>query len=708
MSGAADRSRTLAALLAALALALVPAGRSSEAQELAQRRPPEGPPAPSLSVPRLKSLVTDDEPLRLDVRVRNDSGIERSDLRVVTTLHSSVSTRFALHESLDDEPTTSVVHATTRELPPVPAHGARTVPQRHTQQDLGVPTAGTSATVHPLRIALQAEGEVIDDTLTAVVIAGREAVEPLQVSVLLPLTGPPAERANGRVDARAARRLVDPQEAVPSLLQALERHPRAPVTLATDGLALVTLERLRGGADVVSADGEVQRSDPDGSVATAAERVLDRVAAVTAQPALDQLALPYGRADLAALVRHGAEDEATRHVADHTGDIERLTGQRPRTRTLWPAAGIDARTLSRLRGAAESVVLSHDDVTSDPARLTPPPVRRLQADQAGTLRALVPDPWIEQALTDVEPGAGALQAARLIAEVAAVHLERPGVQDRGLLIAPPPDAPTPGAVVDPLLSALETATFAELTSLDAIQSTASDREVPDATLAYPASARRAELSNDYITSLRRARRHVGSLDALLAASRGLVARMDRRLLQAASTAYRDRPEDGLALINDVDDALAGLRRSVTLPETPPVTLAAEEGTLPLRLNSTADVPVRVKVTLRTAAYEVEGGPSHVVDLAPNQDQLLSFDVRSLAPGGTSPVQVIVTDPDGIDELASGTVVVRSTDFSVTGLVVTAGAALFLLTALWRQITRRRRAAAAPATVEPRVRAETGH
>lgn len=707
MSGAANRTRTLAPLLTAIALALLaPASGSSRAQELAQGPPPPEIQAdPTLSVPRLQSLVTDDEPLRLHVRVRNRGNTDRSNLRVITTLHSSVSTRFALHTSLDDEPTTGVIHATTRELPTVPARGARTVPQRRTQEDLGIPTAGTSATVHPLRVALQAEGEVIDEALTAVVVAGRQAVEPLQVGLLLPVTGPPGERADGHIDARAARQLVDPQQAVPSLLQALEHHPQAPVTLATDGLALVTLERLRSGADVVTGDATVQPARPDGPLATAADRVLERIAAVSAQPALDQIALPYGRTDLAALVRHGAADEAARHVGDHTGDIERLTGQRPQTRTLWPPAGVNAATLRRLRGAAESVVLSQSDVTTDPARLTPPPVRRLQAGQAGTLRALVPDPWIEQALTDVEPGGGALRAARLIAEVAAVHLERPAVEDRSLLIAPPPHTPIPGAVIDPLLSALQTATFAELAGLDAIQATPSDREVPDATLTYPAPARSAELSNDYITALRDARQHVGSLDALLAASRDLVARLDRRLLQAASTAYRDRPEDGRALINGVNRVLADLRRSVALPETPPVTLAAEEGALPVRLNSTADVPLQVKVTLRSAAYEVQGGP-RIVELPPNQSQLLSFDVRSLVPGGTSPVQVRVTDPDGIEELATGTMVVRSTDFSVTGLVVTVAAGLFLLAALWRQITRRRHAAARSAAVEPPVRAGT--
>lgn len=702
MRGAAEapRARALAAVVAAAALALVTAAVDDDAP------PSDHAGRPSLSVPALQSLVTDGDPLRLQARVRNPGRVEQTDLRVVVTVHSRLTTRFSLQQSLDDAPTTGVVHAVTRNVRPVPARGARTIAISQSREELGLGDADPGAGVHPVRIALQAEGEVLDEVLTAVVVTGTEAAEPLQVTVLLPLTGPPAERPDGRVEAAALEELLDPRAPVPTTLRALQRRPEASVTLAVDGLALATLERARGGIEAVTPDGTVQRRGPDGPTAAAAGHVLDRLRAVAGQPGVDQIALPYGRADLVALARHGAGEEAARHVGDDTGDIERLTGQRPRARTLWPPEGVNAPTLRALRGATETVVLSEADVRSEAGRLTPPPLRRLQTDGAGTLRALVPDPWIEDVLAGAGGDDGALRAARVLAEVASVHLEQPAVADRGLLIAPPPHAPAHGSVVEPLLGALERATFAELSGLTDLRATGAGADAPRARLAYPDSARDAELPASYVSALRRARERVGSLDALIVEGRGVVARLDRRLLQAASTAYRDRREGGLALIEGARELVTDIEQSVTVPEIPPVTLAAEEGTLPVRVRSTADVPLRVTVRLRTAAYEVEGGPTREVELPPEQDQLLSFDVRARAPGGTSPVQVIVTDPHGLAELATGTVVVRSTAVSVAGVVVTAGAALFLALALWRQIARRRRAAAdrAQPTGPRRVRA----
>ncbi|PSO53446.1 MAG: hypothetical protein BRC31_03040 [Actinobacteria bacterium QS_5_72_10] len=661
-------SRRLAAALIMAALALV-ALQSSDDEDAVG--PGGAMPAPTLAVPSLQSLVTDEAPLRLRVRVRNRARAALSDLRLVMTVHGRLTSRFALQQSLDDEPVTGVVHAATRSVSPVPARGARTVSVRQNLDQLGLSAADTSATVHPVRLALQSDGEVVDEVVTAAVVAARDARAPLRVGGLLPLTSPPAPLPNARLDATAARRLIEPDKAVPSMLRAVGRHPQTPVTLATDGMALTTLERMQDGFTAVADDGTVRRHDEQATPATAARRVLARVRDVAAQPGTDQIALPYGRADLVALARH-----------------ERLTGQRPYERVLWPPAGLNATTLDQLGGVAESVVLSDDMMSIESHSLTPPPRRRLQAGEAGTLPALAPDPWIEQALAD-NGSSPALTTARVLAAVASVHSEQPAVGNRGLLIAPPADTPVNGAVIDSLLSALETASFSQLTDLGGLRRTGVDNEPPVATLSYPDSAREAELTSDYIDALRGARAHVGSLASLMAQDQSLVGRLDRQLLQAGSTAYRTHPDDGRALLRSVGAVVADVEAAVSVPEVPPVTLAAEGGTLPVRLRSTADTALRVRVTLRSAAYEVINRPVREIELPANQDRLLEFDVRAAAPGGTSPVRVIVEDPDGIDQLATNTIVVRSTAVPVTGAVVTVAAALFLLLALWRQILRRR-------------------
>lgn len=697
MSAARPGAATRPGLAAGLAAALLALVGAVAALEPPGPAPEDTPPArpPSLTVPGLESVVDDEQPLAVRLRVRNHGGVDREDLRVVVTVHGQVTTRVALQQSLDEEPVTGVIHALTQDVPSVPAEGARNLQVEQTRDELGLGADGTA--VHPVRVALQADGDVIDEVLTAAVVTGESDAAPLEVGVVLPLSGAPAELPSGRVDAERLDALIAPDSPARSLLRALRRHPDAPTTLALDGLALSTVERARGGVDVTTSDGSIRRRPPDSPGGEAAASMLADLEAVAAQPGTDQLPLPYGRADLVALVRHGAADEASRHVGDATGDVERLTQQPPVPRVLWPAAGINATTLATLGLSAETVVLGEDHVSGDNARLTPEPARQLRTGGAGTVQALVPDPWIERALADAAPHHGALTAARVLAEVASVQLERPGVDNRGLLIAPPQATILDGRVVDPLVGGLADADFAELVDLDRLRETGAGDDQPVATLDYAATARLEELPGSYVTALRAARADVGSLASIVTEQRGLIARLDRRLLQSASTAYRDELSAGQALIDGVEGMVGDVEASVAVPDMPPVTLAAEEGTLPVRLRSTADVPLQVRVTLRSAAYEVVGGTSRDVVLPPGQDQLLSFDVRALAPGGTSPVQVRVTDPDEINELAVGAVVVRSAAFSVTGVVVTATAGLFLLFTLWREVARRRGGGSDPPT-----------
>ena len=106
---------------------------------------------------------------------------------------------------------------------------------------------------------------------------------------------------------------------------------------------------------------------------------------------------------------------------------------------------------------------------------------------------------------------------------------------------------------------------------------------------------------------------------------------------------------------------------------------------------TADVPLRVLLHLRTTSYEIRGGPVRELVLEPGRAEVLTFDVRALRPGRTDGIELLVTDADGTVVLAESTVVVRSTTFSVAGLVVTVGAALFLLAWGVREAARRRRA-----------------
>ncbi len=189
-----------------------------------------------------------------------------------------------------------------------------------------------------------------------------------------------------------------------------------------------------------------------------------------------------------------------------------------------------------------------------------------------------------------------------------------------------------------------------------------------------------------------ARRALGSLASVLETDSTLPTRLDALLLQASSVHYRGEAlPEGRDLLRAVAGTVGDIYGGVDVLESPPVTLTDVEGQLPVTVRSTADVPLRVQVSLETARYEVVGGPSREVVLQPDRSETLTFRVRALTPGGTSPIQVSVRDLDGQLDLAQGTVVVRSTAFSVAGAIATAGAALVLLLFAVRPVLKRRRA-----------------
>jgi len=132
-------------------------------------------------------------------------------------------------------------------------------------------------------------------------------------------------------------------------------------------------------------------------------------------------------------------------------------------------------------------------------------------------------------------------------------------------------------------------------------------------------------------------------------------------------------------------------QAVRVVEGPPVTLTAAEGQVPVTLTSAADTPLRLSVRMGpTARLEFDDHAPTELVLQPGQTTTLTFAVTAVSAGGLQPVEVVVTDPEGIRVVANGTVVVRSATYSVVALVITAGAAIFLLVWWGRDIAKRRR------------------
>lgn len=692
------RVGTALTVLAAVALAVPVGAQPGRA----------GSPRVELRVEGLTGVLGSGGGLRLQVRVDNLGDKPVGDLRVVGTVHRKSTSRFDLQQAMDDGAVGTVRAALGVDVDALGPHGTRTVELVESTEELGFDRVVDRYGVYPLRIQLQHSGEVVDEVRTSVVLAPPEVREPLVVALLVPLDAPPARQADGSYDGGRISEALSADARLSRLVGALEGPRTMPLTVVTSGLLLEQVADLADGFTL--ADGPEGRSLPaSGPPARQAARLLQQARNVVGRPEVAHLALPYGPADLVALVRAGMTSEATRQVSEGRVTSERLTDDRPESRMLWPPDGLDAATLAEAVGAGvDTVILSERqlDVPERELPFSPSPVRRLRSGTGASVDVLVPDPWIEQLLRSDVDQTPALVAQRVLAETAAVYFERPNTSaPRGLLLAPPQVWDPPPGTLEALVASLSQASWVRPVTagglVDAVR-----REPDPVALDYPADARARELDPDYVLALREARRGLGALTGVLPETDALPGRFDRLLLAAAAVHHRSAALDaeGRAMIHIVSDSVAQLYGSVDVPEGLPVTMTSVEGPVPVTLRSTAPVALRVQVRLESARFEFPDGAVQTADIEPGATETLTFRARALTPGGTSPLRVVVQDASGARPLTTGTVVIRSTAYSPVALGITGGAGVFLLAWWVRDARRRRRQEAAAGAARGRTAA----
>jgi hypothetical protein len=655
-----------------------------------------------LEVDELAGVVQPGGSFAVRALVHNASGFARDGVRLVVTVHQRTAERWRYQQALDDGVLGDVVHAFAEDLDQLPADGARVVELSETVAELGFTQPATQAGVYPVRLRLQVGAEVAAEHMSSLVLAPEGVAEPVRVALLAPFAAPPARRADGAVTDPALAPALATSGTLGGLASELGAAGELPLTVALDGLTLESAAQLQAG--FVDATRRESSARGSGSLpARQAGALLEVMAAVTARRHVETLALPFASADLVALVRAGMRGEALRQVTDGVDAVERTLATTPTARILWPPDGLDVETLFELPATGvEAVVLSETTLVR-PRRteVSPAPVRELRTSSGGSFTALVGDPWLEETLEEWSNAAPALTAQRLIGELATVYFERPSTPRRGVLLAPrSPQRPLPPGLLRALSRQLDGARIVEPVTLSTLARTTTP-EPAAARLAYPSEARERELDPAYVAALSAARTKVGSLEGVLTQDRSTPGRLDRILLQAGSVHFRgDGAEGGLDLIRTVRDTVDDLYATVSVVDSAPLTLTSVEEELPVAVRSDAQVPLRVRVSLQSDRYQVDGAGFREVVLAPGETQLLTFRVRAVAPGATAPVRVVVSDPDGVLPLAAGTMVVRSTAFSPVAMTLTAGALVFLLVWWVRDARRRRRSRVAEHAKQP--------
>ena len=624
------------------------------------------------SVEQLDGVLTADDELTIAGELRA-SGAPASDVRVLVTVHQRTDERWRYQQAMDERVVGNVLHSFAQDFPQLEAGSSTEVTLTQHVDQLGVGIPDSQPGVHPVRLQVLVGGEVVDEQMTSIVLVPQQPQIPLAVGLLVPVATAPPLDGDGYIQDPGFLTALEADGSIGGLVTDIRRTSDLPMTLATDGLTVRALQSTAEGYADATGD-QTEHRGSDAPAARQATAAFDGLRAAADQEHVDVITMPYASADVVALTRAGLAGEAARQIVEGRNLTESALNTQVLDRVLVPPDGLDYATFGV---AADSGIdtLVVDEVyleRPDTANTSPPPVRH-----GDGFTALVPDPWLAEATHHWADSQPVVTAQRLVGELATIHLERPFTDERGILLEVATiTGDVPRGLLPALAEQLGEASFLEPVPLSTLAQT-TPSEHPTA-LAYPGEHRTAELSNDYLDRLETTRAQLGALAGTLVADPVTPSHLDLLVLQAASTHYRGTNTPlGEDLLAAVDHAAETTYASVTILDTEPITLTATEDEIPVAIRSDADIPLQVQVTVVGSRFQVMDEPVKTITLDPNDTALLSYRVRATSAGGTSPIRLVVTDPDGVHTITTGNVVVRSAAASPVALTVSAGALAFL-------------------------------
>lgn len=500
--------------------------------------------------------------------------------------------------------------------------------------------------VYPVEIeVLDGAGEVRGRTIAFLtrVASGEEPGAddpPLLVAPVVPLEAPPSIDPDG--EATTPSELVDQGEALVDgfALTTELIDGDLPVTLAPRPESIEALARDDGADEVVQGlhDGAGSR------------QVLDA---------------PYVDVPLSSWVEAGLEDELT---------YQRVRGNTVLTSQLGPVDSSTFLTPSGLTPAAASELwdvgvrtLIYRTSTIDRTAPTDTPFT-VTDGEGRVLSAVAADNGLATTLTF--RGDPVLDQASLAAELALIADEDD--DPRGVVVVTPPGWPaTPEDLAGVASVLLAPEAPVRATTVNGLVAS-----VPAGpTLALP-PAPLEDLGNQP-DLLRRARSRLASYASMAGTDDPAVATLDQRLLLSGSMAVSSatRRRYVTSVLSDVDQAFT----SIEAPPRQTITLTSSDGTVPLTLRSNMEKPVQILVEMDAGTrIQFRDSARQVVTLTPGINRI-PVPVHARAPGETA-IDITLRTPDGVEVLDEVRYTVRSTAIPGIGVVLSIGAAAFLL--LW--------------------------
>jgi hypothetical protein len=671
--------RRLGTLVVVLA-AVLPAPAAS-AQEEAVR----------LTLLSQTTTLTTTQPLSIAVGAINETEVRYTGLTLTVSAASPIGSRSEYDEALQFGSTSPLATVTRPLEGPLEAGASRSFQPMELNMDQA--TLSGNALL-PITVELRADGGftpvAVLRTLAVFIAEGDAPKVPLKVSVSFVLDEPIRRAPNGVFLDDTLEQTLASEGRLETIVSALEAV-EVDVTLIVSPLLLEELRDMADGYRIARGDSieEVPGEDPRADVAGA---MFERLAVIARRPGTEVVALPYASPSVPAMVGAGLDDDLAEHIRRGRDVVGNQLGVTASTTLFRPPGGaITDETLEPLRR-----ILAADETTEalllDPGgveeltglTLSPPAIALV----APGFTSIVADPVVERRLEEQDDPV--LAAMHALGELSALYFEQPSLDRGAAILFDEQDRPS-GDMLRTLLSGLRAVpgvSWLEGVNATRVRVAESGPEDPDPAVRDLVEPDRVgAFSTDFRTQLAETRESLAGL-ASVGGGQDLIDQIGRQSLLAESRFLLPRPRLAIAHLTAARSAVDRELAQVHPPaDNTPVTLTSRSGAVPVTLRNDAGYAMHVTLTLRAPRLEFLGGASREVTLDQPQEAFV-FPVRAQTTG-RFPATVVISTPTGM-EIASSTIVIRSTAYNRVALVITIGAGVFLLAWWGRGLLPRRR------------------
>ncbi len=652
----------------------------------------------SLVLVRQSPWNTPEQPLlRLGVRATNEGAEPLENLSLGITVFARVLSRTAYELSLRQDPDPPVILDAHTLLLRGTLNPGVTRTFLLPPTDISFLAERGETSIYPVKLDLRSDDLPVATIRSPIVfldLPQRRAKTPLRLAWTFVLDRPILYGPDGVFDADAVRLLLAPggrvRQEVNGLAALLARPHAPPVDLALSPVLLDQLDSLRRGFSE-RVGSTVQRVPAGTGAAALASSLLDQIRRVASAPSVELSALPFSDPSIPSLLSAGLDRDLSTQLRRGREEVARITGQTPDPEVVRPPRSeLDQASLFALWQQGFGVFLVDPELVTRPAQekeFAQPAKASLAVSPTETVTAIVPDGGVQALLaSDTAVQDPRLAVQQVIGELAQIWLERPGAE-RSLAMSLPENLLLPGNLFSALLPQIAAAPWLRLQKASTIARNFPKPEEP-AQLTPPAEL--PEFPGWYVHTLREVRTDIQTYRSILVRPNPLPDQLETTILLAESSSFADEHRAGASFLESVRDRLLTEFRKVRPDTSPPErTLTSRTGIIPVGVTNTTGYPV--KVSIRLVSNRLSFLPSDTQSIRLNGDgATILFHVQARTTG-RFPVQVQILTPTGVELPAQGQLVVRSTAYNLIALVITIGAALFLLGWWGRRFLPRARA-----------------